>query len=75
MQDFIKSSTDLTTSLQNPPTPKDDNSSDSSGSGPNNELAGNLQRPVINYIYLPTGNPAANALAVSNRQAYDARIP
>ena len=75
VQDFIKSSTDLTTSLQNPPTPKDDNSSDSSGSGPNNELAGNLQRPVINYIYLPTGDPAANALAVSNRQAYDARIP
>lgn len=72
VQDFIKSSTDLTTSLQNPPTPKEE---EKKAEDPAVAPLGNLPRTITNYIVVPYGDPNAIALTVSNQQAYDARIP
>ena len=72
LEQFVDQVNKLNAGLTQAPTPKDtkDTTTDTPIPDPTS-----LPTPIINYIYLPTGDPAANALAVSNQQASAARRP
>ena len=72
LQGFIDQVNSLNSGLSQAPTPKAaDTTTTTTDTTPAEPTS--LNRPI--YIYLPTGDPEANALAVANQLAYASRLP
>ena len=73
LQGFIDQVNSLNSGLSQAPTPKAEDTTTTTTTDTTPAEPTSLNRPI--YIYLPTGDPEANALAVANQLAYASRLP